>query len=51
MRPKQAYQEALEKARLLPPGPLLALSLTHLGDVALVRQDYDLALDYYQQAL
>ena len=46
-----AYQEALENARLLPPGPLLALSLTHLGDVARVRRDYDLALDYYHQAL
>ena len=37
---------------MLPPGSLLALSLqTHLGDVALVRQDYDLALGYYHQAL
>ena len=46
-----AYLEALENARLLPPGPLLALSLTHLGDVARVRRDYDLALNYYHQAL
>ncbi len=30
---------------------MLALSLTHLGDVARVRKDYDLALDYYHQAL
>ena len=36
---------------MLPPGPLLALSLTHLGDVARVRKDYDLALNYYHQAL
>ena len=48
---QQAYQEALENARMLPPGSLLALSLTHLGDVARVRQDYDLALNYYHQAL
>ena len=46
-----AYLEALDQARLLPPGPLLALSLTHLGDVARVRRDYDLALNYYHQAL
>lgn len=48
---QKAYLEALENARLLPPGPLLALSLTHLGDVARVRKDYDLALNYYHQAL
>ena len=30
---------------------MLALSLTHLGDVARVRKDYDLALNYYHQAL
>jgi len=48
---QQAYQEALENARLLPPGSLLALSLTHVGDVARVRKDYDLALNYYHQAL
>jgi tetratricopeptide (TPR) repeat protein len=48
---RTAYQEALENARLLPPGPLLALSLTHLGDVARIRRDYELALDYYHQAL
>ncbi|MCL4502738.1 MAG: tetratricopeptide repeat protein [Deltaproteobacteria bacterium] len=46
-----AYQEALENARQLPPGPLLSLSLMHLGDVARVRKDYDLALNYYHQAL
>ncbi|MGO9175268.1 MAG: tetratricopeptide repeat protein, partial [Desulfobaccales bacterium] len=32
-------------------GPLLALSLTHLGDAARARRDYDQALDYYRQAL
>jgi tetratricopeptide (TPR) repeat protein len=48
---QKAYLEALENARLLPPGPLLSLSLTHLGDVARVRKDYDLALNYYHQAL
>lgn len=47
---RQAYQEALENAGHLPPGPLLALSLTHLGDVALACKDYDLALNYYHRA-
>jgi tetratricopeptide (TPR) repeat protein len=46
-----AYLEALEHASLLPPGPLLALTLTHLGDVARVRKDYPTALNYYHQAL
>ena len=46
-----AYLEALEQARRLPPGPLLALTLTHLGDMAGVHKDYMLALNYYQQAL
>ena len=32
-----------------PPGPLLALSLTHLGDTG--QAGYRTALDYYQQAL
>ncbi len=45
-----AYLEALDNARQLPPGPLLALSLTHLGDVARAHQDYMLALNYYHQA-
>lgn len=48
---QQAYQEALEAAQSSPPGPLLALSLSHLGDVARVRQDYPLALQHYHQAL
>jgi tetratricopeptide (TPR) repeat protein len=47
---RQVYQEALEQAHLLPPGPLLALSLTHLGDVALACKDFDLALNYYHRA-
>ncbi len=46
-----AYLEALDQARQLPPGPLLALTLTHLGDVARVHKDYMLALNYYHQAL
>jgi tetratricopeptide (TPR) repeat protein len=46
-----AYLEALEQARPLPPGPLVALTLTHLGDVARLHKDYTLALDYYHQAL
>ena len=46
-----AYLEALDQARQLPPGPLLALTLTHLGDVARAHKDYMLALNYYQQAL
>jgi tetratricopeptide (TPR) repeat protein len=46
-----SYLEALENARQLPPGPLLALSLTHLGDAARAHKDYLLALNYYHQAL
>ena len=48
---QKSYQEAREYAQLLPPGSLLALSLSHLGDVARDRKDYALALDYYHQAL
>jgi tetratricopeptide (TPR) repeat protein len=47
---RQVYQEALDQAQSLPPGPLLALSLTHLGDVALACKDFDLALNYYHRA-
>jgi len=51
LREAQAtYLEALEQARLLPPGPLLALTLTHQGDVARTHKDYTLALNYYHQA-
>jgi tetratricopeptide (TPR) repeat protein len=46
-----AYLEALEQARQVPSGVLAALSLTHLGDVARVRKDFMLALNYYHQAL
>ena len=46
-----AYLEALEQARQLPPGPLAALTLTHLGDLARLHKDYILALNYYHQAL
>jgi tetratricopeptide (TPR) repeat protein len=46
-----AFLEALDQARQLPPGPLLALTLTHLGDMARVHKDYMLALNYYHQAL
>jgi len=46
-----AYLEALEQARQLPPGPLAALTLTHLGDVARLHKDFMLALNYYHQAL
>jgi tetratricopeptide (TPR) repeat protein len=46
-----AFQEALDYSRQLPPGPLLALSLTHLGDVARAHKDYMLALNYYHQAM
>jgi tetratricopeptide (TPR) repeat protein len=46
-----AYLEALDNARPLPPGPLLSLTLTHLGDVARAHKDYPLALNYYHQAL
>jgi tetratricopeptide (TPR) repeat protein len=45
-----AYLEALDQARQSPPGPLLALTLTHLGDMARAHKDYMLALNYYQQA-
>ena len=45
------YLEAWEHARQLPPGPLLALTLTHLGDLARVHKDYMGALNYYHQAL
>jgi len=46
-----AYLEALDNARQLPPGPLLGLTLTHLGDVARARKDYMAALNYYHQAI
>jgi tetratricopeptide (TPR) repeat protein len=46
-----AFGQALDWARRLPPGPLLALSLSHQGDVAREWRDYDLALNYYHQAL
>ncbi len=46
-----ALQEALVYAYRVPPGPLLALTLTHLGDVALARKDYIVALNYYHQGL
>jgi tetratricopeptide (TPR) repeat protein len=46
-----AYLEALDQTRQLPPGPLLALTLTHLGDMARAHKDYTLALNYYQQAV
>jgi tetratricopeptide (TPR) repeat protein len=46
-----ALEEALAAARTLPPGPLLALSLRHLGDVAREQRHFDLALNYYHQAL
>lgn len=46
------YRQALEYARSLrPPAPLLALTLTHQGDVARHRKDYQQALEFYQQAL
>jgi tetratricopeptide (TPR) repeat protein len=48
---QEAYQEAWDLARTLPPGPLWALSLTHLGDIARVRGEYALALNYYHLAL
>jgi two-component system cell cycle response regulator len=55
LRQKQAaadaFGQALDWARRLPPGPLLALSLSHLGDVAREWRDFDLALSYYHQAL
>ena len=46
-----AYLEALDQARRLPPGPLWALTLTHLGDVARAHKDYTAALNYYHQAI
>jgi tetratricopeptide (TPR) repeat protein len=46
-----AYTEAWDYARPLPPGPLLPLTLTHLGDVARANRDYMTALNYYQQAV
>ncbi len=46
------FQQALGYARSLPPHcPLLPLTLTHLGDVARHRKDYQQALNLYQQAL
>jgi tetratricopeptide (TPR) repeat protein len=46
------YQQALGYAQSLkPPAPLLALTLTHQGDVARHQKNYQLALDLYQQAL
>jgi tetratricopeptide (TPR) repeat protein len=45
------YLEALGYARLLPPGPLLALTLTHQGDVARHQREFQQALSLYQQAL
>jgi tetratricopeptide (TPR) repeat protein len=38
-------------ARQAPPGPLPALTLTHLGAVARARGDLVTALDFYNQAL
>jgi tetratricopeptide (TPR) repeat protein len=48
---KDLYLEALGYARLLPPGPLLALTLTHQGDVARHQGELQQALSLYQQAL
>lgn len=46
------FQQALGYARSLPPRcPLLPLTLTHLGDVARHRKDYQQALNLYRQAL
>ena len=46
------FQQALGYARSLPPHcSLLPLTLTHLGDVARHRKDYQQALNLYQQAL
>ena len=45
------FLEALGYARQLPPGPLLALTLTHQGDIARHNQDYVLALNLYREAL
>lgn len=46
-----AFEQALAQARLVPSGPLEALSLMHLGDAARERREYDLALNCYHQAL
>lgn len=48
---EETYQQACRWAQLIPPGPLLALSFTHLGDVARHYQNYQQALDLYHQAL
>jgi tetratricopeptide (TPR) repeat protein len=45
------YAEALAYVRTPPPGPLLALTLTHQGDVARHHRNYPRALDLYNQAL
>ena len=46
------FQQALGYARSLPPRcSLLPLTLSHLGDVARHRKDYQQALTLYQQAL
>ena len=46
------FQQALGYARSLPPHcSLLPLTLTHLGDVARHRKDYQQALNLYRQAL
>jgi tetratricopeptide (TPR) repeat protein len=47
---EEAYLEALAYAEQFPPGPLLALTLTHLGDVAREGRDFAGALDLYCQA-
>ncbi len=44
------YAEALVYVRPLP-GPLLAITLTHQGDVARQQRDYSRALSLYQEAL
>lgn len=48
---EKSFQEAMFYARQAPPGPLPALTLTHLGDVARLRGDYIQALNLYNQAL
>lgn len=48
---QELYLEAWGYARRLPVGPLLALTLTHQGDVARHYQDLQRALDLYQEAL
>jgi tetratricopeptide (TPR) repeat protein len=45
------YAEALVYVRTPPPGPLLALTLTHQGDAARHRRDYQRALVLYNEAL